>query len=157
MKLTSTAFADGEPIPLQFTQDGADVSPPLAWYEAPAGTRSYALIVDDPDAPDPDAPRKQPFVHWLLWDLPPELTAIPEAMTRLPPGAHAGANDYDHASWDGPAPPVGKHRYRFHLYALDRELHFESPPDRAQLEAAMRGHVLDEARLTGTYKRARPG
>jgi Raf kinase inhibitor-like YbhB/YbcL family protein len=153
MHVTSTAFADGAAIPKKYTQDGADVSPPLAFSEIPPDARSLALVVDDPDAPDPERPRKQAWVHWVLVDIPPSTDALPEAVTR-PPGGHVGKNDWSHTRWDGPAPPIGEHRYRFKLYALDRVLGL-SAPTRAELERAMRGHVIEEAELIGTYKRAR--
>jgi Raf kinase inhibitor-like YbhB/YbcL family protein len=152
MQLTSSAFRDGAAIPIKYTKDGADVSPPLAWSGVPAGTRSLALIVDDPDAPDPAAP-KRTWVHWVLVDLPPDSTGLPEAASRLP-GGHTGLNDWDEASWGGPAPPIGRHRYVFKLYALDREIGLPRPSKR-DLEKAMKGHVLAESRLVGTYARGR--
>jgi Raf kinase inhibitor-like YbhB/YbcL family protein len=158
MHVKSTAFADGAEIPKKYTQDGADVSPPLAFDEIPPDAKSLALVVDDPDAPDPEAPRKQAWVHWVLVDIPPSTHALPEAVVPPPggPGGHVGKNDWNHTQWDGPAPPVGQHRYRFKLYALDRVLGLAAPT-KAELERAMQGHVLDEAELIGTYKRARPG
>ena len=155
MQLISNAFHPGGAMPIQYTQDGVDVSPPLAWSEVPPGTQSLALIVDDPDAPDPQAPRQQPWVHWVLVDLPADSRSLPEGVNHLP-GGHMGLNDWHHASWDGPAPPVGKHRYRFKLYAIDRILGLEQPT-RAQLEAAMKDHVLEEAQLIATYSAARRG
>jgi len=154
MHLMSNAFAHGEEIPRQHTLDGANVSPRLAWQEVPPGTQSLALVVDDPDAPDPEAPRSQPWVHWVLVDLPPTVSALPEGVTRLP-GGKVGLNDWHHTSWDGPSPPVGKHRYRFKLYALDRVLGLDHP-NKAQLEAAMQDHILAEAQLIGTYQKPRP-
>jgi Raf kinase inhibitor-like YbhB/YbcL family protein len=155
MQLISNAFGPGGEIPIQYTQEGVDVSPPLAWSDVPPGTQSFALVVDDPDAPDPAKPRPQPFVHWVLVDLPPTIKSLPEGVSHLP-GGQMGTNDYDHASWDGPLPPVGKHRYRFKLYALDRTLGLDKP-DKAKLEAAMKDHILDEAQLIGTYKKTRLG
>jgi len=155
MQVTSKAFAYGAAIPDKYTQDGADVSPPLAFSDIPPGARSLALIVDDPDAPDPAAPRTHAWVHWVLVDLPPDTETLPEAVTRLP-GGKVGTNDWNHTAWDGPAPPIGKHRYRFKLYALDRVLGLERPT-KARLEAAMQDHVLEQAELIGTYKKARRG
>jgi Raf kinase inhibitor-like YbhB/YbcL family protein len=154
MKVTSTAFPHGGEIPRRYTKDGADVSPPLAFEDLPPGTRSLALIVDDPDAPDPAAP-KRIWVHWVLVDLPPDTAGLPEGVPRLP-GGSVGKNDWGHARWEGPAPPIGRHRYRFKLYALDRALGLVEP-DRARLEAAMQGHTIEQAELIGTYERARPG
>jgi hypothetical protein len=154
MQLISPAFSPGGEIPIQYTQEGVDVSPPLAWSDVPPGTQSFALIVDDPDAPDPNAPNKRPWVHWVLVDLPPDARSLPEGVTRLP-GGRVGVNDWDNASWDGPLPPTGRHRYRFKLYALDRMLERERPT-KPELEAAMKDHVLEEAQLIGRYQRQFP-
>jgi Raf kinase inhibitor-like YbhB/YbcL family protein len=143
MKLTSTAFPDQGAIPDRYTHDGEDVSPPLAWTGVPKAARSLALVVDDPDS-------KKNWVHWVLVDLPPDTTELAEAISRLP-GGRVGVNDWSHARWDGPSPPEGTHHYVFKLYALDCELGL-ARPTKAQLEAAMAGHVLDEAKLTGTYE-----
>ncbi len=151
MRLTSRAFTAGAEIPMKYTHDGADVSPPLAWSEVPPGTQSLALVVDDPDAPDP-ARTKRTWVHWLLVDLPPEITRLPEAVDYLP-GGQVGFNDWHHSTWDGPAPPIGRHRCVFKLYALDCKLGLEHP-SKLEVEQAMQGHVLAEARLVGTYKSA---
>lgn len=153
MQLISNAFSPGGRIPVQYTQDGVDVSPPLAWSEVPPGTQSLALVVDDPDAPDPTAPDRDAWVHWVLVDLPPTARSLPEGVNQLP-GGQMGMNDWHHASWDGPAPPSGKHRYRFTLYALDRVLGLEHP-DKARLESAMKDHVLEKAQLIATYARTR--
>jgi Raf kinase inhibitor-like YbhB/YbcL family protein len=147
MRLWSSAFRDGGDIPKRYTQDGADLSPPLAWDEAPPQTRSFALIVDDPDAPHGT------WVHWVIVDLPPELRALPEGVERLATGRQ-GKNDWHEASWSGPAPPSGRHRYRFKLHALDRLLGLPAPT-KVELEHAMKGHVLAAATLVGTYQRAR--
>lgn len=152
MQLTSTAFEDGAEIPAKYTCEGANVSPPLAWTGAPAQTRSFALIVDDPDAPDPDAPRQR-WVHWVLADLPADCRGLPEHVRKLAHG-HVGLNDWNQAAWGGPCPPIGRHRYFFRLYALDRGLELEHPT-RAALERAMAGHVLAEATLMGTYRKRR--
>ncbi|MEO1766842.1 YbhB/YbcL family Raf kinase inhibitor-like protein [Thiobacter aerophilum] len=151
MKLTSPAFRHGEAIPAAYTCDGRDVSPPLAWSALPPGTRSLVLIVDDPDAPDPAAPRMV-WVHWVLYNLPPDSTGLAEAAT-LPPGARAGINDFRRTRYGGPCPPIGRHRYFFKLYALDTRLPEMGAASKAQLERAMAGHVLAEAVLMGTYER----
>ena len=154
--LTSAAFAPMGPIPGRHTCDGADVSPALAWSGAPAGTTSFALVVDDPDAPDPAAPRVD-WVHWVLYDLPAATTGLPEAVAAqdLPKGARAGLNDWKRPGWRGPCPPIGRHRYFLRLYALDVVLPDLHRPTRAALEKAMHGHVLAQAELVGTYQRAR--
>jgi Raf kinase inhibitor-like YbhB/YbcL family protein len=151
MLLISPAFSPGGEIPIQNTHEGVDASPPLAWSDIPPGTRSFALVMDDPDAPDANAAKRRPWVHWVLVDLAPETRSLPEGVTNLP-GGRTGFNDWGNASWDGPLPPVGMHRYRFKLYALDRALGLERPT-KAELEAAMKDHVLDEAQLVGRYRR----
>lgn len=120
LKLSSPAFADGRAIPVLFTCDGKDVSPPLKWSAPPAGTRSLVLIADDPDAPDPAAPQMT-WVHWMLYNLPPAAEGLPEAVTsaKLPPGTLEGLNDWKRTGYGGPCPPIGRHRYYFRLYALD--------------------------------------
>jgi Raf kinase inhibitor-like YbhB/YbcL family protein len=150
MRLTSPAFTEGGEIPKQYTQDGRDLSPPLSWTDVPPGTRSLALIVDDPDAPDPAAPLRT-WVHWVVTDLPPETTGLAEGVTRVP--GRIGLNDWDHAAWEGPLPPKGRHRYVFKLYALDRTLELDRPTKKA-VERAMQGHVLAETKLVGEYQRA---
>lgn len=155
--LRSPAFADAAEIPTTYTCDGRDVSPPLAWDDPPAGTRAFALIVHDPDAPDPAAPRVD-WVHWVLWDIPGEVRELPEDADHvgLPPGTREGLNDWKRTGWGGPCPPVGRHRYVFELYALDAPLGDPGGATRAQVERAMQGHVLDRAVLVGTYARKRP-
>lgn len=155
MRLTSTAFDDSGEIPTKYARDGANVSPPLAWSGVPAGTRSFALIVDDPDAPDPAAPTTT-WVHWVIADLPADARALPENVSSVrgrTPG-HVGPNGWHHAGWDGPSPPIGRHRYFFKLCALDRVLELEHP-SKIALERAMAGHVLAATTLIGTYQRAR--
>jgi hypothetical protein len=151
LTLTSPAFAPGETIPTVHTCEGADKSPPLAWSDAPAGTKSFALVVDDPDAPDPAAP-KQTWVHWVVYDLPAKTSSL-AAGAALPRGARTGRNDYGHDRWNGPCPPVGRHRYFHKLYALDVVLGNLGPLTKAGLEQAMTGHVLQEADLVGTYQK----
>jgi Raf kinase inhibitor-like YbhB/YbcL family protein len=154
LTLMSTAFAAGEEIPRQYTCEGADISPPLSWQGVPPGTQSLVLIEDDPDAPDPAAPRMT-WVHWVLYDLPPETNGLPEDTARqgLPEGTREGANDWKRTGYGGPCPPVGRHRYFHKLYALDIELGELGEPTKAKLEAAMQGHVLASAELIGTYQK----
>ncbi len=150
LKLESSAFAAGAEIPMRYTGDGEDVSPPLAWSDLPAGTKSLALIVDDPDAPGPPAPRMV-WVHWVLFNIPPSTTSLSEGVRTLPAGTGEGLNDWKRTGYGGPAPPIGRHRYVFKLYALDEKLSLAGPPTKAQLEKAMRGHILAQATLIGTY------
>jgi Raf kinase inhibitor-like YbhB/YbcL family protein len=154
MKLTSTAFSPMGEIPREYTCDGDDISPPLAWSEVPSNAKSLALIVDDPDAPDPAAP-KMTWVHWLLYDLPAGDGALPAGVdaARLPPGTRAGLNDWHRTRYGGPCPPIGRHRYFFKLHALDRVLPDLGTPDKAALERAMHKHEVARAELVGTYQR----
>jgi len=151
MTLTSSAFSQGAEIPTQYTCEGRDLSPPLAWGGVPAGTRSLALIVDDPDAPDPAAPQRT-WVHWVVTDLSPSTTGLAEGPDRLPDGARVGKNDWKRSMWNGPCPPIGRHRYFFKLYALDTVLGLEQPT-KADVEKAMKGHVIASAELMGTYQK----
>ena len=151
LALSSPAFEHQGEIPEVHTCDGANAPPPLAWRGAPEGTRSLALIVDDPDAPDPAAPTHT-YVHWVLYDIPPTTTGL-AADGAAPAGARAGLNDWKQASYGGPCPPIGRHRYFFKLYALDTTLGDLSTPKKGALERAMRGHVLAQAELVGTYER----
>lgn len=153
--LTSSAFAANGEIPARFTCDGAGVSPPLAWSGVPANAKSLALIVDDPDAPDPAAP-KTTWTHWVVYDMPPSATGLREgaASGGLPAGARTGLNDWKKAEFGGACPPVGRHRYFHELYALDTTLTL-SAPTRQELEDAMRGHVLARGELVGTYRRSK--
>ncbi|WP_295879607.1 YbhB/YbcL family Raf kinase inhibitor-like protein [uncultured Thiohalocapsa sp.] len=154
LQLTSPAFAEGGRIPREHTCEGADTSPRLDWQGVPDGTQSLALIVDDPDAPDPAAPRMT-YVHWVLYNLPPDSTGLPPGVRgdQLLPGAKAGLNDWGQPAYGGPCPPIGRHRYFHKLYALDTVLSGLDQPTKAQLEAAMAGHVLAEALLVGTYQK----
>jgi hypothetical protein len=154
LTLSSSAFSDGGAIPRRYTCEGDDISPPLAWQDPPAGTQSFALIVDDPDAPDPKAPRMT-WVHWVLYNLPPSARGLPEGVTRaaLPKGALEGTNDWKRTGYGGPCPPVGRHRYIHKLYALDTLLPDLKRPTKAALERAMDGHVLARAELIGTYQK----
>jgi Raf kinase inhibitor-like YbhB/YbcL family protein len=154
LQLSSPDFADGQPLPRRLTCEGEDRSPALAWEGAPPGTRSFALVVDDPDAPDPAHPRTR-WVHWVLYNLPPELHALPEGVRaeQLPPGAREGLNDWKRPGYGGPCPPIGRHRYVHTLYALDAPLPDLGTPTRGELEAALGPHVLARAQLVGTYQK----
>jgi len=155
MKLRSPAFQDHGGIERKYTCEGADVSPPLAIEDVPAGTRSLALIVDDPDAPDPAAP-KMTWVHWVLYDLPAETTSLPEGVSAAALHARDGLNDWKRTGYGGPCPPIGKHRYFFKLFALDTRLGDLHRPTSAQLQRAFTGHLLAEAQLVGLYAKGRP-
>lgn len=152
MQLTSPTFAANSAIPKRHGCDGKDVPPALAWTGVPKDAKSLALIVDDPDAPDPAAP-KTTWVHWVLYDLPPTTSGLAEGAAWLPEGTRVGLNDWQRARWNGPCPPIGRHRYFFKLYALDTTLGDLHEPTKAQLEAAMKGHVLAEAQLAGTHQK----
>ncbi|HXG45674.1 MAG TPA: YbhB/YbcL family Raf kinase inhibitor-like protein [Gemmatimonadales bacterium] len=154
LSLRSSAFPHGGAIPSRYTCEGKDLSPPLAWEGVPRGARSLALIVDDPDAPDPAAP-KMTWVHWVLYNLPPADGGLPEAVqpTALPEGTLEGLNDWKRTGYGGPCPPIGRHRYFFKLYALDTVLPDLGRPTKARLEEAMAGHVLARAELMGTYQK----
>jgi len=156
LRLTSPAFRNQGEIPAVYTCDGKDLSPALAWSNVPEGTRSLALIADDPDAPDPAAP-KMTWVHWVLYNLAPTLDGLPEAAgsAKSPTGVLAGVNDWKRTGYGGPCPPIGRHRYFFRLYALDRILPDLNRPTKAKLETAMKGHILAQATLIGTYQRKR--
>ena len=152
MELSSSAFIHGADIPRQCTCEGRDDSPPLQWSGVPDGTRSLALIVDDPDAPDPAHPQRT-WVHWVLYDIPPGAAGLPEGGRPLPAGTRTGLNDWQRTDYGGPCPPIGRHRYFFKLYALDQELSDQHAPGKAALEKAMKGHVLEQAELMGTYQK----
>ena len=156
MMLTSTVFFQGGTIPQRYTCDGSDISPPLAWSGLPAGTKSLVLIVEDPDAPDPAAPRMI-WVHWVLYNLRPIAGELPEAVSAqmLPPGTLQGVNDWQRTGYGGPCPPVGRHRYFFKLYALDAVLPDLGRPAKAVVEMAMQAHILGHAELMGQYQRSR--
>ena len=152
MKLASTAFTNQGAIPKVYTCEGKDISPPMAWSDLPTGTKSLALIVDDPDAPDPAAP-KMTWVHWVLYNLPPTSDGLPESVKALPVGTKEGVNDWKRTGYGGPCPPIGRHRYFHKLYALDTVLPDLKQPTKAKLEEAMKGHILREAQLVGTYQK----
>jgi hypothetical protein len=151
LTISSPSFSSGGDIAKKFTCDGADVSPQLSWNEPPAGTKSFALLADDPDAPVGN------WNHWVLWDLPPETRGLAEAVSRaarLPDGSQQGTNDFRKTGYNGPCPPPGKpHRYYFKLFALDAKLDLKAGAGKRDLEAAMKGHVLAQAEWMGRYGR----
>ena len=156
--VTSEAFKSGEPIPKKYSEDGSDVSPPLSWQNVPTAAKELALICDDPDAPT-----SEPWVHWLIYKIPADTNKLPEGVAadaelKSPAGARQGKNSWKMGKtvgYRGPAPPKGHgvHHYHFHLYALDAPLSIESKADKKQLLGAMKGHVLAEGELVGTYER----
>lgn len=154
LAITSPSFPHNGAIPARHTCDGLNVSPPLAWAGVPAGTKSLALIVDDPDAPDPAAP-KMTWVHWVLYNIPTAANGFAEgvAVKDIPAGTLQGVNDWQRTGYGGPCPPVGRHRYFFKLYALDILLPDLKHPTKAVLEKAMQGHVLAHSELIGLYQR----
>ena len=154
LTLTSTAFVNGGAIPEEHTCDGRDAAPPLQWTGVPGTAKSLALVVDDPDAPDPKAPKMR-WVHWVLYNLPATSTGLPKGCTEkdLPPGTKQGLNEWKRTGYGGPCPPIGRHRYFHKLYALDAALPDLSTPTRAKLEQAMGGHIVAQAELMGTYQR----
>lgn len=152
MKLTSSAFTAGARIPARYTCDDADISPPLAWNAPPAGTRSFALLMDDPDAPG-----GRPWVHWVIFNLPADTEALPEFIAtnpELPDGSRQGHNSWGRVGYGGPCPPQGSHRYVFKLYALDAFLDLPPGATKAQVLAALKPHILAQAELIGTYARS---
>ncbi|MPY90840.1 MAG: YbhB/YbcL family Raf kinase inhibitor-like protein [Luteitalea sp.] len=154
MRIWSTDFEAGGRIPSRFTCEGDDISPALSWSGIPESARSLALVVDDPDAPDPRAP-KMTWVHWVLYNLPPTSTGLARGVARdgLPSGTAEGRNDWKRTGYGGPCPPIGRHRYFFKIYALGATLPDLSEPTKAQLEEAMREHMLAEAEIMGTYEK----
>ena len=152
LEIKSTAFAEGKSVPSKYTCDGQDLSPPLSWSGAPSGTKSFALISDDPDAP------VGTWVHWVAWNIPATSTGLAENVAKsasLPDGTRQGITDFKRPGYGGPCPPSGTHRYFFKLYALDGMLDLTASTTKAQLEAAMKGHILAQAQLMGTYIRQR--
>lgn len=154
LTIRSPAFTDGGEIPSRFTCEGEDVSPALEWSGVPEGTKSLALVVEDPDAPDPKAP-KMVYVHWVLWGLPPTEKGLPEgvAASALPKGAHEGLNDWKRPGYGGPCPPIGRHRYYFRLYALSDVIEAMPKATRATLLDATKGKIVEEAVVMGTYQK----
>lgn len=151
LSLRSPIFQDGQKIPVKYTCDGQDISPPLAWSEPPTGVQTFALIMDDPDAPG------RVFTHWVLFNLPADTRELPEALpttSQLPSGALQGKNDFGKIGYGGPCPPSGPaHRYRFTLYALDQALDLPVSVSKGQVLKAMEGHILAQGLLTGVYQR----
>jgi len=151
MNLSIPGFKNGADIPKKFTCDGADVSPQLSWSDAPAGTKTFALLVDDPDAPVGN------WNHWTTWDVPASSKVLPEGVpkeARLPDGSQQGLNDFHKPGYNGPCPPAGKpHRYYFKLFALDAKLDLKPPATKRDMEAAMKGHILEQAEWMGRYGR----
>lgn len=154
MTLKSSAFAPQTQIPTRFTCDGPDISPALNWFDIPQNTKSLVLIVDDPDVPIPAMPIIT-WVHWLLYNIPPTISELPENIMQkdLPTGTLQGKNDWKQKGYKGPCPPFGRHRYFFKLYALDTELPDLNLPNKTSLEKAMAGHIIDQVQLIGTYQR----
>jgi Raf kinase inhibitor-like YbhB/YbcL family protein len=154
MSITSSSFPNNGAIPPRHTCDGHDVSPELFWSGAPAGAKSLVLILDDPDAPDPAAP-KRTWVHWVLYNIPPSATGLPEgvATAELPAGTREGVNDWHRTGYGGPCPPVGNHRYFHKLYALDTILPDLNRPTKAELEKAMHDHIIGQTELIGRYQK----
>jgi Raf kinase inhibitor-like YbhB/YbcL family protein len=156
LELSSTAFEHNGDIPARYTCEGDDISPPLAWTGVPEGAKSLALIVDDPDAPDPAAP-KRTWVHWVLYNIPPSASGLAENCGERGGLNEAldGRNDWNRTGYGGPCPPIGRHRYFHKLYALDAVLPDLAGPDKARLTAALKDHVLAEATLIGGYRKGR--
>jgi Raf kinase inhibitor-like YbhB/YbcL family protein len=156
LEIVSQAFSNNEEIPSKHTCDGRDISPPIEWSGFPEGTKSIALIVDDPDAPDPAAP-KMTWVHWVLYNIPPSASGLPEGVQSqdLPRGTKEGLNDWKRTGYGGPCPPIGRHRYFHKVYALDSVLPDLGKPTKKALEKAMEGHILAKAELVGVYQRSR--
>jgi len=152
LKLTSPAFPHGGDIPAKYTCDGNDVSPPLAWSGVPANAKSLALVVDDPDAPDPAAPRMT-WVHWVLYNISPSASSLAEGVKTLPAATLQGLNDWGRGGYGGPCPPIGRHRYFHKLYALDVVLPDLGRPSKLKLESRMKGHIVAQAELMGTYQK----
>ena len=156
LTLTSPAFQHNGEIPARFTCEGDDIAPELSWAGVPGGAASLVLIMDDPDAPDPKAP-KTTWVHWVLYNIPVSATGFKEGVSpqELPAGTLEGLNDWKRTGWGGPCPPIGRHRYFFKLYALDTVLPDLHRPTKAKLEGAMDGHVLARTELIGTYEKSK--
>jgi hypothetical protein len=156
LKIVSPAFEDGGEIPRHYTREGEDVSPPLLWGDVPEGSKSLALILEDPDAPYPAAP-KTTFAHWVLYNIPASSDGLPENAARegLPGNTRTGYNDWGEPEYGGPKPPIGRHRYVHRLFALDQMLELDHP-NRQELLDAMEGRIVAEARLVGTYESQRP-
>ena len=156
LTIKSSAFSHNGDIPKRYTCDGEDISPALEWSGLPGGTKNLVLIVDDPDAPDPAAP-KMTWVHWVLYNIPPNASGLAEAVSPndLPKGTKEGLNDWKRTGYGGPCPPIGRHRYFHKLYALDVVLPDLGRPTKREIEKAVEGHTLSKSELVGTYQRFR--
>jgi Raf kinase inhibitor-like YbhB/YbcL family protein len=154
--IQSKSFRHNEMIPARYTCDGQDISPPLQWSGIPTEAKSLVLIVDDPDAPDPAAP-KMTWVHWVLYNIPVDTPGLEENISSasLPEGTKEGINDWGRKGYGGPCPPIGRHRYFFKIYALDTVLTDLQQPTKIQVEEAIAGHILAKAELVGMYQRIR--
>ena len=154
LTLSSSAFAPNGSIPAKYTCEGAGISPPVAWSGTPANTKSFALIVEDPDAPDPAKPTRV-VSHWVAYNIPATTTALAEnaSKTGMPVGSAQGSNERGTQAYMGPCPPIGRHRYFFKLFALDTVLQGLNNPKKADLEKAIQGHVLGTGELIGTYQK----
>ena len=155
LSLKSKAFTHNGEIPATYTCQGSDVSPPLEWSGVPDEAVSLVLIVDDPDAPDPKAP-KMTWVHWVLYNIPTSASGLPEKVksAELPEGTEEGLNDWGRTGYGGPCPPIGRHRYFHKLYALDKAIEGLQQPTKADIEAAMQGHIIAQVELVGTYQKS---
>ena len=152
--IRSSAFDNGGAIPTVYTCEGKDISPPLSWSGVPETARSLVLIIEDPDAPDPNAP-EMTWIHWILINIPPDAHSLYEGVTpeELPPGTIAGLNDWKRVGYGGPCPPTGRHRYFHKLFALDTVLEGMISPSMAQVEDAIKGHIIAQAEVMGTYQK----
>lgn len=154
LSLQSSAFEHEGNIPAKYTCEGVNISPPLQWQNIPAKTQSLVLIIDDPDAPDPKAP-KMTWVHWVVYNIPSECTGLNEGAAELPGSTEQGKNDWNKTGYGGPCPPIGRHRYFHKLYALDTTLTGLKHATKKQVEATMQGHILAQANLVGLYKKSK--
>lgn len=154
LSINSSAFINGSDLPEEYTCGGSDISPALSWNGVPHNTKALVLIVDDPDAPDPGNPRMT-WVHWVLYNIPPTAGGLPKGVlqSELLQATREGFNDWKRTGYSGPCPPIGRHRYFFKLYALDSVLPDLNKPTKAQLEARMVGHIIEQAEIIGTYER----
>lgn len=150
--IESPVFKQNGSIPQKYTCEGEDISPPLDWKNAPSETQSFAIIVEDPDAPDPKAP-KMTWVHWIIYNIPKTVHSLPENIHSYPKGTCIGYNDQKRQSYQGPCPPIGRHHYHHKIFSLDIMLPEKAIKTRADLEKAMKGHILAQAELVGTYQK----
>jgi Raf kinase inhibitor-like YbhB/YbcL family protein len=154
--LKAKDFKNGEDIPAKYTCEGENISPELSWTGAPAGTKSFVVIVDDPDAPDPAKPEKV-IAHWVIYNLPKTVHTLNEGTSVLPKGAMQGMNEEKEAKYMGPCPPIGKHRYHFKIFALDSNPHFFARPSKSDIEKEITGHILAQSELIGLYAKRNHG